>query len=252
MVEKLGAQAAVSSPRMTANPVKFAEQDAVYIYQAPVRLWHWVNAICILVLGVTGYFIGSPLPTLSGEASSHFLMGYIRFTHFAAGYILAIGFLFRIYWVFMGNSHARQIFLPPFLDPKWWDGVLHELMWYLFLAKEPRKYTGHNPLATLVMHFAFVWGITFMIFTGLALYGEGEGMNSWQYQLFSSWIIPLMGQSQDVHTWHHLGLWLLVCFSMVHIYAAVREDIMSRQSIISSMISGWRIFKDHRPPDDGH
>jgi len=31
---------------------------------------------------------------------------------------------------------------------------------------------------------------------------------------------------------------------------AVREDIMSRQSIISSMISGWRMFKDDRPADD--
>ena len=25
---------------------------------------------------------------------------------------------------------------------------------------------------------------------------------------------------------------------------AVREDIMSRQSLISTMISGWRMFKD--------
>ena len=27
-------------------------------------------------------------------------------------------------------------------------------------------------------------------------------------------------------------------------YAAIREDIMSRQSLISTMISGWRMFKD--------
>ena len=41
----------------------------------------------------------------------------------------------------------------------------------------------------------------------------------------------------------------MVIFTMVHIYAAVREDIMSRQSIISSMISGWRTFKDTRGSD---
>ena len=29
--------------------------------------------------------------------------------------------------------------------------------------------------------------------------------------------------------------------------AAVREDIMSRQSIISTMVSGERMFKDNRP-----
>jgi Ni/Fe-hydrogenase 1 B-type cytochrome subunit len=47
-----------------------------------------------------------------------------------------------------------------------------------------------------------------------------------------------------VHTWHHLGMYVLVTFIIIHIYAAVREDIMSRQSIISSMISGERHFKD--------
>ena len=29
-------------------------------------------------------------------------------------------------------------------------------------------YVGHNPLATLTMHFVFIWVIVFMIFTGFA------------------------------------------------------------------------------------
>ncbi len=37
-------------------------RTSVYVYEAPVRLWHWTNALCILVLIVTGYLIGSPLP----------------------------------------------------------------------------------------------------------------------------------------------------------------------------------------------
>jgi Ni/Fe-hydrogenase 1 B-type cytochrome subunit len=32
---------------------------------------------------------------------------------------------------------------------------------------------------------------------------------------------------------------------------AIREDIMSRQSLISTMVSGWRMFKDDRDIDDG-
>ena len=32
-----------------------------------------------------------------------------------------------------------------------------------------------------------------------------------------------MGQSQDVHTWHHLGMWAIVCFVIMHIYFAVRD-----------------------------
>lgn len=229
-----------------------AFQPAVYVYQAPVRIWHWINALAIMVLALTGYLIGSPLPTLSGEASDHFLMGYIRFAHFAAGYILIIGFLGRVYWAFVGNSHSREIFLPPFFSREYWAGVLHEVRWYAFLEKEPKKYTGHNPLAILFMHFMFVWGMVFMIITGLALYGEGAGLDSWQFYGFSSWVIPLFGQSMDVHTWHHLGMWLILLFVMVHVYVAIREDIMSRQSLVSTMISGWRTFKDQRKMDDKH
>jgi Ni/Fe-hydrogenase 1 B-type cytochrome subunit len=56
----------------------------VYVYEAPVRLWHWVMAVAMLVLMATGYLIGSPLPSVEGEASEHFLLGYIRFAHFSA------------------------------------------------------------------------------------------------------------------------------------------------------------------------
>lgn len=224
----------------------------VYVYEGPLRLWHWVNALAILTLALTGYFIASPLPTMPGEASDHFLMGYIRFTHFAAGYVLIVGFLLRVYWAFAGNEHARQIFLPPIFNAKWWGEVYHEIKWYLFIAKSPKKYVGHNPLATLAMHVLFVWGILFMMITGLALYGEGTGMDSWQYAWFSSWVIPLLGNSQWVHTYHHLGMWVILIFVMVHVYAAFREDVMSRQSIISTMISGWRTFKDNQAPDDEH
>ena len=226
------------------------KEEAIYIYQAPVRIWHWVNVFAILVLGITGYLIGSPPPSVGGEAYFSFLFGWIRYLHFSAGYIFTVAFLFRIYWAFVGNKHARQIFLPPVWRGRFWNELLHEVKWYAMLTKEPMKYAGHNPLATLTMHILFVWCTVFMILTGFALYGEGTGMGSWQYDYFSSWIIPLFGQSQDVHTWHHMGLWVITCFAITHIYAAIREDIMSRQSIMSSMFSGWRTFRDDKPIAD--
>ncbi len=220
---------------------------AVYVYEAPVRLWHWINALAITVLGITGWFIASPLPSQPGEASANFLMGYIRFAHFSAGYVLLIGFLGRIYWAFVGNHHARQLFVLPIFNASWWREVLFELRWYLFLEKRPKKYVGHNPLAQLAMFSLFLTTVAFMIITGFALYGEGTQEGSWAHTLFTSWVIPLFGQSQNVHTWHHLGLWVIVVFVLVHVYAAIREDIMSRQSLVSTMLSGWRMFKDDKP-----
>ncbi|MCP5273157.1 MAG: Ni/Fe-hydrogenase, b-type cytochrome subunit [Burkholderiaceae bacterium] len=217
---------------------------AVYVYEAPVRIWHWINALAIVVLGVTGFFIGRPLPSVPGEASANFLMGYIRFAHFAAGYVLAIGLVARAYWALVGNHHARELFTLPVLRAAYWREVFAMLAWYLFLRPRPNQYVGHNPMARLAMFFGYLLLTLFMIVTGFALYGEGAQEGHWTHTLFTSWVIPLFGQSQDVHTVHRLGLWAMVCFVLLHVYAAIREDIMGRQSIVSTMISGVRTFKD--------
>lgn len=231
---------------MSASLQQTRVEPAVYVYEAPLRIWHWVQFLAIVTLCATGFLIGHPLPSQPGQPYDHFLLGYVRFAHFTAAYVFIVGFLFRIYWAVAGNSHAREIFLPAVLRADYWRGVWHEIKWYLFFEREPKKYAGHNPLAVLAMHIMFVWGSVFIIFTGLALMGEGTLAGSWQYRWFSSWITPLFGQPQDVRTWHHLAMWYLVSFVIVHIYVAIREDIMSRQSIVSSMISGWRTFKDSR------
>jgi Ni/Fe-hydrogenase 1 B-type cytochrome subunit len=220
-----------------------AQTTSVFVHEWPLRLWHWVNAAAILVLALTGYFIGSPLPSMPGEASAHFLMGYIRFAHFAAGYVMAVGLIGRVYWAYAGNHHARQLFILPLRSARFWTEILHEIKWYLFLVDEPKKYVGHNPLAQFSMFFLFTLNGIFMVVTGFALYAEGAGHGSWQDVLFG-WVIELAGNTQNLHTIHHLGMWVMVCFVMVHVYAAIREDIMSRQSLISTMISGWRMFKD--------
>ena len=51
---------------MTIQDTAYRSEPAVYVYEAPIRIWHWVNALAITVLCVTGYFIGSPLPTVAG------------------------------------------------------------------------------------------------------------------------------------------------------------------------------------------
>jgi Ni/Fe-hydrogenase 1 B-type cytochrome subunit len=218
---------------------------SVYVYEAPVRVWHWVNALAIVVLAVTGYFIGTPLPSTPGEASANFLMGYIRFAHFAAGQVLAFGLIGRVYWAFAGNHHARELFTVPLTRGAYWAEVKAMLLWYLFIRPRPNQYVGHNPLARLMMFFGFLMLTLFMIVTGFALYGEGAQAGHWTHTLFTSWVIPLFGgNSQDVHTWHHLAAWAIVCFVILHVYAAIREDIMGRQSMVSTMISGYRTFKD--------
>ena len=223
------------------EPVREVKQ--FYIYEAPVRIWHWLTALGVFVLAITGYFIASPLPTLSGEASDHFLLGYIRAVHFIFAYLFTIGMIWRTYWALTGDAHARQIFYIPVWDKKFWSGVLDVLKWYTFIERRPHRWVAHNALARASMFGMFILGSFFMFVTGFALYSEGQGTNSLTYKLFG-WVIGLVGGSMQLHTLHHLGMWLLILFSMFHIYAAIRDDIMGRVSAISSMVSGWRAFRD--------
>lgn len=237
-------------PAHDAHPADLGSarrQTSVYVYEAPVRIWHWTNALAILVLMISGYLIGSPLPTMgAGEAYDQFIFGYIRFAHFAAGMILTVAFFGRIYWALIGNHHAKQLFYVPIWRGSYWREVWFEVRWYLFLEAAPKKYVGHNPLAQMAMFCFMTLGLSFMILTGMALYAEGAGQGSFFDHAFG-WVRYLVGPSQTLHTIHHLGMWWITIFMMIHIYVAIREDIMSRQSIVSTMISGHRTFKDDDP-----
>ncbi len=118
-----------------------------YVFEAPVRIWHWLTVLCMAVLMVTGYFIGKPLPSVSGEATYLFYMGYIRLIHFSAGMVFTVVLLMRIYWAFVGNRYSRELFIVPVWRKSWWQGVWYEIRWYLFLAKRPSADIGHNPIA---------------------------------------------------------------------------------------------------------
>ena len=223
-----------------------ANQQAVYVYEAPLRLWHWTHTISFIVLGVTGYFIANPMATVPGEASANFLMGNIRFIHFVAAYVFTIGFALRIYWAFVGNHHARAIFILPVWDKEYWRGLWYEVRFYGFLEKEMRKSPGHNPLAQTAAFFLNTIGTVFMILTGFALYSEGMGRDSWMDTLFG-WVIPLIGDSEATHNWHNLGMWVMLVFVIIHIYMVIRADIIGRQSSISTIFGGYRMYKDDLP-----
>ncbi|ACD83373.1 Ni/Fe-hydrogenase, b-type cytochrome subunit [Candidatus Methylacidiphilum infernorum] len=230
---------------MSTTKEKKCVTKAVYVYEAPLRLWHWINAISVFVLALSGYFIAHPPPSIGGEAFGHFNFAYIRYTHFVAALVFDVGLIVRIYWALVGNRFGRDFLLLPLFDKCFWQEVIKKMRWYLFLDKEPQIYVEADPLNRLTTFLVFLldW---FMLLTGLALFGEMEGMGSWAYYLFTIWIIPLFGSSQTLHTFHHLGMWLFAAFIVVHVYVVIREDILGRVTVIETMINGWRTIRNGR------
>jgi Ni/Fe-hydrogenase 1 B-type cytochrome subunit len=220
----------------------------IYVFNLPIRIWHWLHAISITILIVTGYLIAQPFESLSGEASDHFLMGNIRFVHFVAAFVFAIGMFVRAYLGLVGNKYARGIFIVPVWQRAYWRRLWHEVKFYLLLTRKTGKSVGHNPLALLAMWFFNVIVALFMVCTGFALYSQGTGAGSWADTL-SGWVFVLEASSQTVRMWHLMGMWLMLFFVIVHIYMAIRADFASRQNGVSAMIDGWRTFKDDGPRD---
>jgi Ni,Fe-hydrogenase I cytochrome b subunit len=91
------------------------------------------------------------------EAQDHDLMGCIRFTHFAAGYVLAVGLVGRAYCGLVGNHRARELFTPPELRVAYWKKVFAMAARYPFLRPRPSQYVGHNPMFGSTSQAAHTW-----------------------------------------------------------------------------------------------
>ena len=212
----------------------------IYVWQLPVRFYHWVNALCILALAVTGYIIGSP-PALqsSAEASFGYWFGTVRFIHFFAAFIFFFNFLFRLYWGFVGNRFAKwNNFIPVKADQ--WKEMLHVLcLDILQFCKKPLRSIGHNSLAGIT-YFVIFLAFLFQSITGFGMYAAMS--NAWLPHLFS-WIVPMMGGDFAVRQWHHAMMWVFIIFSIIHVYLVFYHDYVEGRGTISSMAGGWKFIE---------
>lgn len=220
----------------------------VYLWEWPVRIYHWVTALAVAVLAATGLVIGAPVAFMTrGDASAGYWFGTVRLLHFTAAWIFAVMFLLRVYWLFAGNAHARwSAFVPVgrfgtfFRDL--WDVIRTDV---LQLRKPPLDFVGHNPLAATT--YLAIFALTlFQIATGFALYAP---MSTSVLPSLFAWVTPLMGGDANVRIWHHLATWAFLVFAGIHVYLVIFHDVVESRGELSSMIGGSRFVE---PPVERH
>jgi Ni/Fe-hydrogenase 1 B-type cytochrome subunit len=229
-------------------PPPTGEYRWVYLWEWPIRAMHWTAAICILTLAVTGLYIGKPYFMTGGEASAHFLMGTVRFVHFAAAAVLVMTAIVRAYWLFMGNRYERLAALFP-VRSRDWANLVRMVKFYLMIKpEEAPQYLGHNPLQQL-SYTAMYAVATISVVTGFALYGQSNP-TGWIYAA-TNWIGPLFGGMPVVRFIHHVSTWAFLIFIPIHIYLSFRADTLERTGVISSIVSGGRFVpSDHHFVDE--
>lgn len=218
------------------------EYKWVYLWDAPTRAMHWLAAISIVVLAVTGFYIGKPYFITGGsESSDPFVMGRVRFTHFAAAGTLVMTAIIRAYMMLAGNKFERFKALFP-IRRRDWVNMWKQVRYYLLLERHAPAYLGHNPMQQLSYTGIYVTA-ALMVITGFTLYGQSNPAGLF-YRSFN-WVGMILGGIQMVRFLHHVLTWVLVIFIPVHIYLAMRADTLEHTGVVSSIISGGRFVDAH-------
>lgn len=209
----------------------------VYVWEFPVRLTHWINVLSIASLSITGYYIGNPF--IHAISTDQYIMGWMRFIHFVAAYLFAASFLIRVYWSMAGNKYASWRVFNPFSAGKF-NGLIEITKFYLFLKKEPPKAVGHTACATYVYLGLFILFIV-EILTGFALYSQSHVGFFWK--LMGGWMLSLFSV-QTLRLYHHLIMWLIIAFSIAHVYLGWLLDRAERSGVMSSIFSGYKTVEE--------
>lgn len=208
----------------------------IYVWEFPVRLTHWLNVISILTMLFTGFYIGAPFMHATGE--NQLIMATMRFLHFVAAYVFTACVLVRIYWWFAGNKYARlDQFIPA--DSERRKNLIDTFLFYAFLRKNSTHPTGHNALAGLTYFLLFILFIVEML-TGFALYSESHVGAFWT--LMGGWLFSILSTG-TVRLIHHLLMWIIVPFMIVHVYLSLLENLIEKNGLMASMFSGYKTVK---------
>ncbi|BCR06881.1 Ni/Fe-hydrogenase, b-type cytochrome subunit [Desulfuromonas versatilis] len=207
-----------------------------YVWEWPVRITHWLNAICILVLSVTGYYIGDPFYT--ANSTSQYLMGWNRAIHFFFAYLFTASVLTRILWAFLGNRYASWRTFFPWASRGGWKYIIGTFNYYTFLRARVPHVIGHNALAAMAYSAVFLLFVL-QILTGFALYGQYAPGSGWDSVL--GWMLPVFG-SQWLRLTHHMIMWLLIGFAIHHVYSGWLMDVKEQNGTMGSIFGGYKFI----------
>lgn len=221
----------------------------VYVWEQPVRIYHWLNALVLLALIVTGFYIANPLALQSKtEASFMYTMGWFRYIHFIAAYLFFFNFLFRLYWGFVGNKYANwKQFIPT--SKRFIKEIWHVIKIDILMMKGKEHISiGHNALAGFIYFFTF---IAFLVqcLTGFGLYAS---MSDWWLPNLFNWVPALFGGDIVTRQVHHWSMWFFILFVVIHVYLVFYHDYVEGRGEISSMGGGWKFIEDEVFEENKH
>lgn len=233
------------------------------VWDAPTRLFHWINVACVLVLAAIGTAILYDKDLGVTDAGKLLL----KSVHVWIGYVFVLNLLWRIVWAFVGNRHARWSAILPFRS-----GYIAECKSYLqgLSQGDARPYRGHNPVAramvTLLFILLLVQAATGLVLAGTDIYYPpfGSWITAWIAApgIDPSTIVPYDKTGIDPAAWdamrsfrspyvtiHYWVFNALLIAALIHVVGVVVTELREGGGIVSAMLTGQKVF-NRKPVDD--
>jgi Ni/Fe-hydrogenase 1 B-type cytochrome subunit len=227
------------------------------VWDAEVRWFHWINALCVLALIAVGVAI------LNDKALGVSNDGKIllKSVHVWIGYVFAVNLACRFVWAFIGGTHSRWRELLPV-----GRGYLSALRRYVFALRAGKhpQYVGHNPLGRIAV-FLLLALLTAQAVTGLVLAGTDLF-----WPPFGAWIadgvaaagvdpgalVPYAPEMYDEAGYaamrasrapfvrvHEYAFYALLTLIVIHVAAIVITEVRGGGNLVSAMFTGKKILR---------
>lgn len=218
--------------------IKIVEEEE---FGAAYRWQHWIRALSIVVLIVSGFYLAYPFlsPEVNAEPTG-FLYALFRSWHEIFGFVLISAVIYKSFLFLFASKHANERrSLLDFLNPLKW---IKQLGYYLLISKHPPLRGAYNPMQffAYIMFYLMMLGL---IVTGLILYVHvyHDGLGGLLYDPMRT-IEVLLGGLPVVRSLHHILMWGVIIFIVVHVYMAIYNAIFGHEGAIDAIFSGrkWK------------
>lgn len=213
------------------------QREMIYLTPMPVRIWHWLNALGIVTLSVTGVQIRFPeYVNLFGTYKSAIAL------HNTAGIVVSVSyFLWLFYYVFVVGSLAK-LYIPTLDDIK--RGLFRQAFFYFFLyffgQPNPHHTTPENkfnPLQKTAYLMIMLVLLPLVIVTGIFLLNVAPLRG----------VIIMIGGLKLLVGSHFLIACCFTAFLFVHIYLATLGH-----TPFAHFVPMWTGWEEVEHDEDGH
>jgi len=184
------------------------------LHPLPIRIFHWVMFLAVIVLLFTGLYMDAPWSRL------HLPMEVVRKTHTLFSSIIIVNLAAHIYYYLYTNKITEILFLP-----RDWVNVPSFIRYVFFITEGHPNFGRYNPGQKLVFSSWFL-AVLIAAITGIILLFPGN----------SHWLQWKLGGLNVIRILHYEVAVFFVMSIPLHLYLVFTESPANLQAMFTGYI----------------